>query len=248
MKTVTLYDDVESISLDELAELIAYARYPGDDERSKKLYRSTLEAASTEVHNDANDGSLTVVHPLTGMPLPPLAKHDDPLEALFQNRASPEPEHGLVFIEELCRYVALRGIAVEIETALPTTEAASDSVDEATKLNSPMDAPLPTRTLPPDDELSPAERDEKALKEREKWIGGGRKAKDWDEKHSMKIGKSISEVKRRMAAAAKRRGTIPPRRQRNPDVGATEAKMIISLTMSGFSYTYLEGRCNPHEC
>ncbi len=50
-----------------------------------------------------------------------------------------------------------------------------------------------------------AERDERCLKEREKWQGGGRLAKDWDKKHMDSTGVSPSELKRRLSAARRRR-------------------------------------------
>ncbi len=204
MKTVTLVDDGEPFSLDEVAELIAFARYPGDDDRSKRHYQWALEEASAEVHNAANDGELKVMHPLTGMPLPPIEKHADPLAALFQERKSPEPRFGLVTIMELCRYVALRGIVVNIETPIgemgPETAEGAPAASAANE-NSPTSG---QPAVSDSRSLEPAVRDAKVLLEREKWQGSGRKAKDFDTKYSEEHGVSLYELKRRLIAARKR--------------------------------------------
>ena len=132
MKTVTILTDIESINLEELAELIAYARFPGEDEYSKKSYELARTMALTEVHIAADDGSLSMINPLTGMVLPPITKHSDPIEAVLHIRRTLTPKHGQVTIDETRRYLELRGIAVEIESAAPAPDTQPQAEPEAT--------------------------------------------------------------------------------------------------------------------
>lgn len=124
MRTIALLAGIESLSLHELAELLAYAQHPAEDDN----YRKAKAAIQIEVDRDAQSGSLPVHDKLTGARITPAAAPTDPLDRLFWT-PSIEILYGVVMVPDVIKYAALRYISVEIESAEP--EAAHSPAEPA---------------------------------------------------------------------------------------------------------------------